>query len=357
MEYIAPVYELLLHLSLFGLLFCGASVLVYKPKNQSQASKDLHSDPGQESCAQLNGQSYQLVCFLEDAPPKSLTGQVCEFAIPVMTPLACTWEDVPPTALTGQVCELATPLMTPLACILTQNWQKFYTQQLGKPGINYWEWKDKPESRNVCQELSFLLDLPEPTEYAKEVLESLGEGKDPFFQPILTRDSARTGNLLAGGDDCKSQGKFSDRDLWVQREMRLAFKNWHDAASELLGIDALKAIYKVCYGTRWEMIEQIIGQFEEVVIDQAEPWWKILGVQPSATSLQVEMAYKKLIRFWHPDINKNPDATDISSRINLAYEQYRALNQFSAVEHSQLIKINPNLLLKIRGWLKPLFSR
>ncbi|MGK7877689.1 MAG: J domain-containing protein [Xenococcaceae cyanobacterium] len=397
--FIAIVNDLLMGLFLFGLIFCITSVFIYTSKGQSQSTYEPHSTA--TGGVELDGQSYELACNLSDAPETALTGQ----SYPLMTPLACSLSDAPETALTGQYYELAIPLMTPLACILTQNWHKFYIQHLGKPGINYWEWKDKPESRNTCQELSFLLELPEPTGYAKEVLESLAEGKDPFFQPTRKRGTDEAGNLLAGFDDFKGKGKFTHRDFQMQAEMRLAFKEWHHTASELLGRDALKAIYKVCYGTTWEMIQGIIGQpdqtslgfqaagfigdrgsknqpseaepgnetansqvpgfiygenpksIDEAVIDRPEPWWKVLGVQPSANSLQVETAYKKLIRIWHPDINKNPIANQMTSRINVAYEQYQ-LNQLFSVPHSKVMSINPNLLIRrLREWLKPLLSR
>ena len=60
-------------------------------------------------------------------------------------------------------------------------WHHTYSNQLGKPNVNYWQWKNNPESREIVSELTLLLDkIPEPNEYAKLVLMQLADGKDPF---------------------------------------------------------------------------------------------------------------------------------------------------------------------------------
>ncbi len=133
--------DYLLNFALFALIFSLVSTFVY----QSRQTR--------KTVVNRNYPCYHLVCLLEDAPE---------------------------TALKGQFYELATPLMTPLACIVPENWHKFYQENLGKTGINYWEWRDKPESNNVCKELSLLLQLPVPNNYAREVLECLADGKNPF---------------------------------------------------------------------------------------------------------------------------------------------------------------------------------
>lgn len=46
-----------------------------------------------------------------------------------------------------------------------------------------WEWRDNPESREICPELSQLVELPEPSPDAKTVLECLADRKGPFFKP------------------------------------------------------------------------------------------------------------------------------------------------------------------------------
>ncbi|NES86770.1 MAG: DnaJ domain-containing protein, partial [Moorea sp. SIO2B7] len=61
---------------------------------------------------------------------------------------------------------------------------------------------------------------------------------------------------------------------------------------------------------------------------------------------QIKTAYKKLIRLWHPDINKNPYATQMTSRINVAYEQYKSIHRSSCVENEKGIKIDSRSLIR-----------
>ncbi|AFY79089.1 MAG: J domain-containing protein [Hydrococcus sp. C42_A2020_068] len=355
---VIPIDEnLLLSFFLFGLSICTTSVISYTSKNSSRDRS--HAKIPKRSQIVPKGKFYRLACLLEDAPRSSLRGQAYQLATPIMTPLACLLEDAPETALKGQVYELATPLMTPLACIATEFWQEFYTRQLGKPGIHYWEWKDKPESDKVCRELSLLLTLPEPKGYAKQVLSALGEGKDLFCKSL--KSAKEVGNLLVAFADSMDDGKFANLDWRVQIAMRRAFKEWHELASQQIGIEALDTVYRVCYGSSWNKIQQMLDEdrsvLEDFIADESSPWWKILGVSPSADPIKVERAYKNLIRLWHPDLNKHPYATQVTSRINVAYERYQSLHPFPSMAERMSIKNNANLFDKIREWLKPLLSR
>ena len=49
-------------------------------------------------------------------------------------------------------------------------------------------------------------------------------------------------------------------------------------------------------------------------------YYKILGVERSATEAQVKSAYRKLARKFHPDVNKSSDAVEKFKDINEAYE-------------------------------------
>lgn len=49
-------------------------------------------------------------------------------------------------------------------------------------------------------------------------------------------------------------------------------------------------------------------------------YYKILGVDRSATEAQIKSAYRKLARQYHPDVNKSPDAVNKFKDINEAYE-------------------------------------
>ena len=48
--------------------------------------------------------------------------------------------------------------------------------------------------------------------------------------------------------------------------------------------------------------------------------YELLGISKSATNEEIKAAYKKQMKFWHPDVNKSSDAIDMSSKINEAKE-------------------------------------
>ena len=49
-------------------------------------------------------------------------------------------------------------------------------------------------------------------------------------------------------------------------------------------------------------------------------YYKILNVNKGASKQEIKSAYRKLIKFWHPDVNSNPQAHNKIVEINEAYE-------------------------------------
>ncbi|MDD7592646.1 MAG: DnaJ domain-containing protein [Peptoniphilaceae bacterium] len=54
--------------------------------------------------------------------------------------------------------------------------------------------------------------------------------------------------------------------------------------------------------------------------DKIEKSCAILGVTPDATDYELKLAYRKLAKKYHPDLNKEPGATQHFQEINAAYE-------------------------------------
>jgi len=52
-------------------------------------------------------------------------------------------------------------------------------------------------------------------------------------------------------------------------------------------------------------------------------YYKILGVPRNATQEEIQRAYRKLARKYHPDVNKSPEAEEKFKEINEAYEVLR----------------------------------
>jgi hypothetical protein len=263
------------------------------PQKNSLSSNNLPKEIKPDPPLSLNGQSYSLLCALEDAPQSALKGQFYS----LMSPLACLFEDAPQSALKGQCYELAYPLMSPLACIVTQTWHNFYRQYLGKVNINYWYWKDKPESHSLCEELTNLFQLPKPSPLTQKVIKSFEKGAKPCFQGYR-------------------------QNFWQQIETYGSFFHWHQTGVNILGESRLMEVYQVCYNTSAEQVNKVINHLNQLLLRKNTPWWVILNVEGKASSDQVEIAYKNLLKKWHPDLNHHPYSHHITARINLAYEQY-----------------------------------
>ena len=49
-------------------------------------------------------------------------------------------------------------------------------------------------------------------------------------------------------------------------------------------------------------------------------YYEILGVAKDADEAAIKKAYRKLVRKYHPDVSKEPDAVERTAEINRAYE-------------------------------------
>lgn len=56
-------------------------------------------------------------------------------------------------------------------------------------------------------------------------------------------------------------------------------------------------------------------------------YYEILGIAYTATQEEVKKAFRTLAKQYHPDINKDPNATEIMQRITEAYEVLSDINK------------------------------
>ncbi|MBD1895906.1 J domain-containing protein [Coleofasciculus sp. FACHB-129] len=192
-------------------------------------------------------------------------------------------------------------------------WLENYAEQLGKPNVNYWQWRQNPESREIAKELTQLLELPEPSEDTRRVLECLAEGKDPFYDP-----KPREGQMFIGFDVFLTKGALGDCKPDLKQRYREAFRKWHLTVLAQLGQDTLEGIYRVCYGCDWILIESI---FAPPLVGE---WWEVLQVSPNATLEEVKSAYRTAAKVWHTDVNSSPIAKARITALNKAYEEAKA---------------------------------
>jgi hypothetical protein len=263
--------------------------------------------------------------------------------------LACLLEDAPESSLKGQFYSWATPLATPIACTVPQVWRSFYQQSLAKPDINYWQWGNQPENERVCRELGELFRLDSPRGYSQEILQSLPLAKDPFYHPWLDLKAIANGNYSTLATDKLAYGRFAQREFRTHRRMREEFRQWHLQACQKLGKERVKAVYRVCYGADWQLIAQILypspRSLAVMIMESPNPiWWRVLGITPFSTTGRIENNYKTLLRYWHPDRNSHPNATEVTAHLNRAYDCYQSFQEMSSQD-------NAPLWTKIRRWI------
>lgn len=65
-------------------------------------------------------------------------------------------------------------------------------------------------------------------------------------------------------------------------------------------------------------------------------YYELLGVSSNASSEEIKIAYKKQMKKWHPDINKDSEAISMSMKINEAKDVL--LDEIKRKEYDELLK-------------------
>jgi len=129
--------------------------------------------------------------------------------------------------------------------------------------------------------------------------------------------------IVAGSGPLCLQGKV----VWVRGPGLLS--NVHEYGVQFMGLDAslkerLAHIGEYGFDAGPALESQVERATRKIIASiEVEDLYPILGVRPEASQEELGAAYRTLVRRWHPDVCKEPDAEEQLSRVSKAYRVLR----------------------------------
>lgn len=109
------------------------------------------------------------------------------------------------------------------------------------------------------------------------------------------------------------QRRYEQQRQWEER-----FRQWHQQNAGW-GRGAYQGGYGTGYGGQGSFGQPGVNPYEAFKRKYRESC-QILGVSEQADQYRIKLAYRKKAKEFHPDVNKNPEATQQFQKINEAYE-------------------------------------
>lgn len=142
-------------------------------------------------------------------------------------------------------------------------------------------------------------------------------------KPLVSAGATEKFTLVAGFGPIQLRGKVA----WVKPPG--LFRRSHSYGVRFLNVDAplkerLEHIgrYGFDNGPVPESLEDRARR-KVLAAVEIEDLYPILGVSPDAGDSEIAQAYRNLVRRWHPDVCKEPEAEEQLSRVTKAYKILR----------------------------------
>jgi len=131
--------------------------------------------------------------------------------------------------------------------------------------------------------------------------------------------AGKTGGYTGHWDDARNDKSNTGTSQGTGKEWYERAKAWNDEQERKRNEEKVRNQQKQSKGTQQENTQKGTQQPNENSRWASKDAYRILGVTYHSTKADIKKAYRDLIRTYHPDTCKDPNATVISQAINWAY--------------------------------------